>query len=415
MTDNGQNNFNHKYTIDVLPTEKQVSEATLSKGVNSLEPQHGNLQQIVDSAIVEVLGRNANDPKVILTSLKQSFAPQEIQGRITYIWTPRTYAVQTETGGALSGAQASLYYRAKAALDSILPLLNGLIPLDPAADLQNMEAMRSIVRTELSELVHEIGLEGGPRIWRVDNLFVVLLGEKSEVREKCEKNISQLQNLAQIFGFKRNKINNVEEEQNYTNYLTILDYVISLRYSWDRYKDDTKSEKYLGTQLVKLSQALSAVADSVNEAYRIMDAVFLGFAERQSVIIDFDEQLPEKGEYPIRDKGIVLSLEELLSWAKEFATFEGQALAKGGGKLAIAEVVKETAKQIADVVNAASDVKINNSAFDRAGVRDSLKDLAAQLRVVEALAKQVKPETKSKLSGSQPPNPQPELISPQQD
>ncbi|AUT00240.1 hypothetical protein CLI64_07510 [Nostoc sp. CENA543] len=385
-----EGNGNRKVTIDVLPTAKQVSDVSVRQGANSIEPQNGTLQEIVNSAIGEVLGRNinANDPKTVLTSLKQSFAPQDSNGRTTYVWNPYTYAVQTERGGALTGAQASLYHRAKAALESILPLLNGLMPLNPAADIQNMEAVRSIVRTEISELVNEIRLEGGPRILKVDNLFALLLGADLSGAE-----VGQLKNMANIFGFERNFINTVAEEQNYTNYLTILDYVISLNQSWARYKQETRDEKYLGTQLVKLSRALCVVAESVNEVYRIMDSVFLGFAERQTVIIKFRKRNSSTTEgYFSDNQDMELSLEELLSWVKEFATFEGQALAKGGGKLAIAEVVKETAKQLADLVTATSDAPISHSAFKRAGVIDSLKDLADQLREVSTLAGQVKRE-----------------------
>lgn len=385
-------NDNRKLIIDVLPTVEQVAGTGVSTPATALDIRGGSLQQIVNSAIAEVLGRNFNtsDPKAFRTSLAQAFTPQESDGRTVYVWSPRTYAVQSELGGAISGAQASLYYRATAALNSALPLLNGLTPLDPAADLQNMDAARAIVRTEIVELVNELGVDRGPRFGRVTSLFRRLLGSNG-----LGTIDGQLNNLAKTFGFERRRINTVEEEQSYSNYLIILDYVISLNASWEVYKAGREGEEYLGTQLVKLSQALSVVAESVYEVYRIMNSVFLGAAERQTVIIDFKQvSWPDDGEVPPwipESAPPQMTLEELLSWVLHFATFEGQSLAREGGKLAISQVVKETAEDLANLVRATSYAEIKNSAFKRAGVKASLRDLASQLREVSDLARQLHP------------------------
>lgn len=396
-------NDNRKLIIDVLPTVEQVAGTSVSTPVTALDIRGGSLQQIVDSAIADVLGRNfkTSDPKAFRTSLAQAFTPQETDGRTVYVWSPRTYAVQSELGGAISGAQASLYYRATAALNSALPLLNALTPLDPAADLQNMDAARAIVRTEIVELVNELGVDRGPRFGRVTSLFRRLLGSNG-----LGTIDGQLKNLAKTFGFDRRRINTVEEEQSYSNYLIILDYVISLNASWETYKAGRVGEEYLGTQLVKLSQALSVVAESVYEVYRIMDSVFLGAAERQTVIIDFTKVSWPEGEVSpwtqILDQTTPqmklqeqtppqMTLEELLSWVLHFATFEGQSLAREGGKLAISQVVKETAEDLANLVKATSYAEIKNSAFKRAGVKASLRDLASQLSEVKDLAGQLYP------------------------
>lgn len=379
-------NDNRKLIIDVLPTVEQVAGTGVTTPGTALDIRGGSLQQIVDSAIAEVLGRNfkTNDPKAFRSSLAQAFIPQESDGRIVYVWSPRTYAVQSELGGAISGAQASLYYRATAALNSALPLLNALTPLDPAADPQNMDAARAIVRTEIVELVNELGVDRGPRFWRVTSLFGRLLGSNG-----LGTTDGQLNNLAKTFGFDRSRINTVDEEQSYSNYLIVLDYVISLNTSWVAYIEGRKGEEYLGTQLVKLSQALSVVAESVYEVYRIMDSVFLGAAERQTVIIDFDKvvwppekerpswtQIPDQIPPQIKlqeQTPSQMTLEELLSWVLHFATFEGQSLAREGGKLAISQVVKETAEDLANLVKATSYAKIENSAFNRAGVESTLR------------------------------------------
>ena len=66
------------------------------------------------------------DPKGFTGALTQSFTLAEVEGHIESRWTPRTYAVQTDLSGGITGAQASVYSRAKDALDQSLPLLDGL-------------------------------------------------------------------------------------------------------------------------------------------------------------------------------------------------------------------------------------------------------------------------------------------------
>src|SRR5262249_41325883 len=163
------------------------------------------------------------------------------------------YAVQTELGGAITGAQASFYRRAKVALDDALPLLDGLQPLDPAADDEETAAVRAIVRTEFIELVNEFGREGGPRVQRVDQIFDMLT--------------AHIQDLQERFELKLDKVVTVEEEQNLTNFEVVRDYILGLSQTWEqtkqRFNITGTDTKYLGTQLVRLSRALNSVAESV--------------------------------------------------------------------------------------------------------------------------------------------------------
>ena len=134
------------------------------------------LKGLVENAIRDVLGwrPKTSDPKAFLASLSQSFKSDEARGVTTWTWTPRTYAVQADMA-AITGAQASLYHRAKVALDQCLPLLDGLTTLDPCWDQQDAEATRAIVRSALVGLVNELGTIGGPRVQRVDDYFRILL------------------------------------------------------------------------------------------------------------------------------------------------------------------------------------------------------------------------------------------------
>ncbi|RMG06593.1 MAG: hypothetical protein D6728_18325 [Cyanobacteria bacterium J055] len=390
--------------VDILPTLDRISQLGRTTAGTPTNRTGGSLQQIFDSAAQRVLGRtlSADNIAAFRASLSQAFTPQESNGNTTYVWTPGAYTVQSELGGALTGAQASLYHRAKAALEQIIPLLDRLYALDPSADEQNMDAIRAIVRTEAIELVNEMGTQGGPRAQRVESLFQLLLGSSEDSRLP-EQLGGQLQDLAAIFGLARSRINTVEEEQNYSNFLIIRDYLVSLRGSWNAFIGNSGAGAYVGTQLVLLSQALAVVAESVQETYRIMELVFLGPAERQAVQLKFHlARANEDGSFPLPDGNDYtnpaqltppMSVEELLSWVEGFATKEGPTLARMGGKLGVAKVLAQTADRLMVLVQAASYAPVQNAAFKRQGVICALRDLAFQLYEVKRLARELIPPT----------------------
>jgi hypothetical protein len=62
----------------------------------------------------------------------------------------------------MSTTQASLYASAKEALDKSLPLLDGLCPLNPNADSEEIAAIKAAVKNQLTDLVNELGFVSGP-------------------------------------------------------------------------------------------------------------------------------------------------------------------------------------------------------------------------------------------------------------
>lgn len=399
--------------VDVLPSLDQIHRTGRMASVSAPAAGGGDLQGIVESALGGILGhtQRTDDPKTLVNTLTQTFTARQVDGRTVYDWNPQSVSVRaSDLGGGITGAQASLYHRAKTAIQDGIRLLNGLNPLKPSADRENMEATRAIIRTEMQELLAELGARGGPRILRVDNLFQLLLGE--DVDSGNQRPGGQLKKLAEYFGLVRGQINTVEEEQNYSNFLTLKDYLQSLRRSWVDYKHTQQSSAgaYIGTQLVRLSQALAVVAESVQEVYRIMELFFLGPEERLSVYIDFtrakaDEEdmeipcgsprpafpLPDGTGYPFEETaklGDSMSVEGLLNWIWRFASEEGPLLAKSGGKLGI-RVISETSDRLMVLTQAATYTPIPNAAFRREGVIRALRDLAYQLYQVRQLAEQV--------------------------
>jgi hypothetical protein len=361
--------------------------STGTQGV-SITPS-GSIDSVAQSTIRRVLGwrYRANDTKGFTAALTKSFALKEVEGHVEWELKPQNYMVQADLG-EVTGAQASIYTRAKAAMDQALPLLDGLTPLRVDADPEDCEAIRALVRTELKDqLVPELGKPGGPVVQLVQQVFTLLLGSGTPISD-LETVGGHLGELRFRFGLERKRVNTVAEEVNLTNFLIVVDYINSLYITWIAQKKflgrQGLAEPFLGTQLVLLSQQLEEVAESVSEAYDAMDSVFFGPAERQTTQLKFPGQ-------PF------ITVAELLAWVEKFATVDGPQWLQDSGKDGVG-LVASTAGQLYDLVKQASQKSKSGSsnptrAFHTARVhrafdviRDGLEataDLAIQIKTVD--------------------------------
>lgn len=363
-----------------MPTSQEAGGVPIRGGLSATGAAEAPLQQVVDVAMAEVLGRKltTSDPTAFLQSLNRAITIKEVEGERDLEWTPRSYAIQTELGGAITGAQASLYHRAKSALDDALPLIEGLKPLLASPDLEEIEAARSILRTEFIELVDELGLESGPRAQRVDDIFTLLL--------------RQLDRVEEVFGFSVAGVITVDEERSLTDFLVVRDYIVGLEKTWEVFRDEFANTRFLGTQLVLLARGLSTVAESVDETVRAMDSVLLGPAERQTVLITFPAAIVlDDRQVPVLEDGSVpppILVDDLLTWVARFAGSEGPTLIQDGGKRGV-ELIEQIADRLSRLVLAASQAQVPHIGFTRERVRRALEELALQLAQVARFAREL--------------------------
>jgi hypothetical protein len=376
---------------------EEINSQSISRSNPLSMPGQAPLGQIVEGALKEVLGwrPKMGDTKGFIGALNQSFELTEVQGHTEFKWTPRTYAVQTDLAGGITGAQASIYSRAKDAIDKALPLLDGLSELRLDADQQDMEALKAIVRSQMEHLVNELGQSGGPRTARVEQLFFLLLGQEVQPPPDPDDVGGQLGTLRREFGLRSvpnpitgeqgNLVNTVEEEQTLTNFRILADYLTSLRQSWIVNRrffarpTPAGTQPFFGTQLVLLSRTLSVVAESVEEVRFTMDSVFIGGAERQTLEIVFP---PGTGIPSI-------FVEELLSWVSSFAAEEGPRLIQDGGKFAVNQSFLPMAILLRDMVRGAVtpvNVLALPAGYRSPRVRRSLEELATHLGELVTLA-----------------------------
>ena len=392
------------------------------------------LGQTAMKAIGDVLGwkMKADDPKGFIGALTQSFSLDEVEGHTQAKWTPRTYAVQSDLSGGITGAQASIYQRAKEALDQSLPLLNGLYALRPEAIPEDVEALKAIARSQMMELVKEIGVPGAPRILRINQYFLLLLGqdltqlppalgalptnylvtEPDSIPPASSSYWSSVPGgspawftSASTLGTLRDElglwsvypgdiqgkseqilINTIEDETNVTNFRMVVDYLTALEQSWINnqqffpFSGATNPTPFFGTQLVLLSRQLLSVSEDVDDIRFAMDSVFLGPSERQTMPVNFGGKT-------------AMFFEDFASWVQNFAATEGPQLIQTGGKFGVQHSFLPVIQNFQIMADGAVDPNPANAGLPRgfhtARVQRALQQLADDLQQLIVLASQV--------------------------
>jgi hypothetical protein len=352
------------------------------------------LGQVATQAIGDVLGWKvrSDDAKGFAGALSAVFALKTVEGRTEVTWTPRTYAVQTDLSGGITGAQASLYLRAQGALDQALPLLDGLYALNPDVDTESITALKGVARSQLTELVNELAVPGGPRVERINQYFQLLLstpGTKfpptplSAFTTDPDQIGGTLGTLRDQLGLRSTQdfVNTLADEQDLSNFRILSDYVTSLAQSWINnlplFGLNTATP-FFGTQLVLLSRQLSVVTESVDEVRFTLDSVFIGPAERQTLKLNFD------GAHE------PLFAEDLFNWIADFSTNEGPRLIQDGGKFGVQNSFLPIAKRLQHLVRQAEDPNPLNRhlprGFHTSRVQRALSELAKELGDLVQLA-----------------------------
>jgi hypothetical protein len=368
--------------------------------------------QTVEQVMRDVLGwRPSGDLAGFQAALTGAFQLREVEGHTQWSWQQRGYAVQADMG-ALTGAQASIYARAKSALDQIQPLLAGLTALNPALyPPQDLEAIRTVIAAELQELVSELALEGGPRIQRVDELFRLLLGEgRKTVNLNPDLVQGQLGILRGRFGLTVDEIDTVDEERIVTNFRVIVEQILALQTSWNTDREllsGVSSRTSLGTILIWLSRGLEAVCESVGDLMFALDSVYVDAAQRQVIELRFAGLKVEVPSLPLNKAKTQLTphtfgpheppilLSDLLDWVLRASRDEGPRIVQDAGKDGVLAFVPVLDKLRILIHATHKAVHPGSGTTLPAGMRTprvsrSLQVLAAQLDEATSLARLVR-------------------------
>ncbi len=365
-----------------------------------------NLDSRAALAIGDVLGWkvNGSDPRGFVGALTQAFSLTDVQGHTEASWNPRTYAVQTDLGGGITGAQASLYTRAKDAVQQSLQLLDGLYPLDPDADPEYVKALREMAKSQMNEILVQFGAVGGPSILRVNTYFEILLGQSKPNAgstgiqfdpDQVQGTLGEVRKTYGIFFVNNPFSNSIEDEQDITNFRVISDYMTSLLQSWISNEQffllGTNTPAFFGTQLVLLSRQFSVIAETVNEVRFALNSVFIGPAERQTLLLQFeDRSLP------------AMFVEDMLQEVEDFVTSEGPRLLQDGGKISVSNNILPVIKKFKLLVRQAhkpSNLRQLPDGYRTVRVQRSLDDLHDQIRMLIELVMPVRQQLPEPIEG----------------
>lgn len=355
-----------------------------------------SIGQLASRTVTDVLGWkvNAADPKGFIGALTQAFTLNDVEGHVEATWNTQMPAIQTDLGGSITGAQASLYTRAKDAVDQSSSLLDTLYPLDPEADPEYVKALREMVRSQMTQIVRELAVVGLPSVLRIDTYFGILLDQNPALIQPGDIIFNPddvggtLGKLRDTYGiqFAGNPFNNsVADEVVITNFRVISDYLTSLLQSWISNRSFffvlPGQPAFFGTQLVLISRQFNVIAETVNELRFTLDSVFIGPAERQALLLEFaDPALPPR------------FLESMLIEIEAFVGDEGPRLLKEGGKITVTNNILPVVNALLNMVEEAhSPTNIDElpDGFRTARVRNSLDDLQDQLERLVELVEQV--------------------------
>jgi hypothetical protein len=335
VSDNG-----HRYNIPVVDTDQafpaMVDHDGLVRGSSSVS---GDVGPQVNSALRDLLGwrPRVEDPKAFVDALNASFRLIAVQGHVEAQFVPRGYAVQADLG-AVSGGQASLYRRALISRTEMLRILDGLTPLRTDADVQDMEAYRTLVRGAAERLVDEVGTAGGPRVDVIDNYFRSLTGTAEPQDGVIPDTVAgQLGALRERFGLIDANVNTVEEEGIRTSFWTLVDMVVDLQKAWDAQRKaftGGAGAGFIGTELILLSRLMEATADQVDEMEAVFDSVLIGKSERRTLVLDASTNL---------------TLDGLLLWMRSFLGEEGRRIVEETGRDGIVSTFTPTVIKLSAV------------------------------------------------------------------
>jgi len=111
----------------------------------------------------------------VLCFTRRAIRFKEIEDHTEFKWTPRSFNVQARLGWSDRSSSHS-QCPGRRCPRAMPALLDGLYTLSPKSARPDLDSLGGTVRSQLAELVHELGKEGGPRVFPVDRLPTVLLG-----------------------------------------------------------------------------------------------------------------------------------------------------------------------------------------------------------------------------------------------
>lgn len=260
--------------------------------------------------------------------------------------------------GQLSVGQANLYRQASIIAADALRVLEALQPFDPTADIDAVEALRTLIRSQINTLVDEFGRIDEPRRERVEiylgtlNNSIIQLGELARLVDRVFLSIASA-NTTEVFPV------TLSDETQVAGFELLKNYAEALRTIWDQFIKTTGVEKTVtGRYSERLSRSyimLPVISDSNASFMAAMDSVGFTASERRSDAALFSIfGTPQTGTEPpnattislpffstsVADTTFSLLLPDITvndfnEWVERFATLEAPSILSASGQFGL--------------------------------------------------------------------------------
>jgi TIR domain len=243
----------------------------------------------------------------------------------------------------LTGAQGSIYVRAKKAFEESAFLLHELVSLDPEADERDIAEIKETIKIAMSKLLKELSKPLGPSVSEVNSCFRSLLGPEKPSGssalveadpERIGGSLGLLRNVCGLSLYNGVFVSTLDDERNATNFRIIADYIICIAQSWawnSLLTTPLTPNPTFRFQLFFILNALSELTELCGRLRSALADASISSATQRTLLIQFPDQLDGK---PFSSSPIFLH--DLLSRLEHFASEEGPRLLRRGSKFVFA-------------------------------------------------------------------------------
>lgn len=350
----------------------------------------GSVGNTASAAISSVLGwrSKTDDPTGFLAAITNAFELNDVEGHVEWTQVSSTSVVSVNADmGAITGAQASILRRAQTMMAEACRILPTIQALKPDADPVDCASILSIVVDELGQIPDALSLPNGPIVERVDEIFRLLgASTAANATVPLEGLTGQLQEFRDRYGLMRHWVNNLTQEQTYTDFITVVDYITDIYKSWQMnrgfFSGIGGEPPFLGMSLIRISQLLSVIADKVGQVRYVMESLFIPRSELGTIQMNFG------GDHA------PMYFEDLLNWIEK-SSIDAATQMRLNGKDAVITYAK-SAKLLHKLVSKCyyeAQKRFGNAdipkAFAAPRASRAIKELADQLDEIQQQARKV--------------------------
>jgi hypothetical protein len=316
------------------------------------------LTRQVDRAITQVLGRSPGQGSAEFMKALYGAFPTAANGQVMLsparsvvsLYSPYGAENQGYSGangmglsGQLSVEQANLYRQASVIATDALRVLAGIEPFDPTADVDAVEALRTLIQSQINTLVEEFGRIDEPRPDRVNVYFNTLLIHLDQLGDRAR--------LSRSNGFSGSNGMTVfpvtaEDEAQVAALDLLKNYINTLKNIWIAFLGSTPSEDLSGNyseRLTRVNILLPVIASSNASFMAAMDSVGFTESERRSdaalftsispdlFLLSIDPSGSEIGSVTLPD----ITVNDFNEWVDRFTTLEAPSILATSGRFGL--------------------------------------------------------------------------------